>query len=412
MEQEMGRRIRNNHAWKNRGFINSFSTLDLRWLKRVGIIKDNEAKLFDPPLFGCGLALADLRHEAGYRNRLVLRGRGVEQTIGLIYKPTRFGGRRWYMLDENECPREVLYLLKDYFVSRTKSLLNYSSQSSPKWARLNLRREKIKQKLEGSSLKGPARGANKDRLRAELDEIEDQIAWTLECDGAPLIQRIVSGRNVRRTRRQLSQQRLEIFRKALRFNEMRASAEWIAGRFGNLLDQCKAGDRPTRGSEIKAENSKTRKSLPTAEIDLGLLRRLGNWKPGELVGDELGWPPAWIQSEGRRLYFLIDLRVAGRECAIFIVQDEGQPPRAQFFWLREGLGAFGRRQWFFWDPASHKASDRLRYGRNGFRYHDAEQPSDDDWNFALAAAETEQWIPKPKVYAGYQDGDIKIRPAR
>jgi hypothetical protein len=167
-----------------------------------------------------------------------------------------------------------------------------------------------------------------------------------------------------------------------------------------------------RTFEPEIDMTKKRKDLPVAQIDLGILRRLGYCKPGELKGDELGWPPSWIQHEGRRLYFLIDRRVVGRECALFIIEDGNQQPRAQFFWLREGTSGFGRRQWFFWDPACDSVSDRLRYGHSGFRYHNAEQPNGDDWDLERATTEAETWMARPTPDAGYEPNQIKIRPRR
>ena len=75
---------------------------------------------------------------------------------------------------------------------------------------------------------------------------------------------------------------------------------------------------------------------------MGILQRLGFVQPRKMLGDQLGWPEAWIPEPGRRLFFIIDLRERRRPCAVFLICDPGQQAH-QLFALNESEAALGAK---------------------------------------------------------------------
>jgi hypothetical protein len=239
----MGRRLRNNCASKNLGHVGITEELDLRWLMRLGLVEDGEVKVYNPPLDWCsGLTFADLR--AGYFNKLVLRRNGVTQTIPLTSRKTNFGGQRWYLLDEEDRKREILYFGFRYFCSRKLVALSYWSQSEPHCSRLKLKKAKLDEKLKGARVRGPARGANRRRLKAKSDRLQRRIDREFDEGAISLITRIEFEQSQRRARRELSKQRFDVCNKAMNLNKEGVPAETILARYGTLLSEHRARHRP------------------------------------------------------------------------------------------------------------------------------------------------------------------------
>jgi hypothetical protein len=104
----------------------------------------------------------------------------------------------------------------------------------------------------------------------------------------------------------------------------------------------------------------TTSSNPKAQVDLGILQRMGFVQPGELLGHQLGWSEAWIPEPGRRLFFLIDLRDRRRPCAVFMVCDPERQTH-QLFALTQTKGRFGRQEYRFICPNTARQSTTVSY---------------------------------------------------
>jgi hypothetical protein len=95
------------------------------------------------------------------------------------------------------------------------------------------------------------------------------------------------------------------------------------------------------------------------------LRRLGYVKEGKILGDQLGWPEAWLPEPDRRLFFLVDARTSRRACAVFFVQEPDRITE-QLFWLTRVKGLFGRQEDRFVCPHTGTLSSRLIYENGQF----------------------------------------------
>ena len=84
--------------------------------------------------------------------------------------------------------------------------------------------------------------------------------------------------------------------------------------------------------------------IERAQVDIGILRRLGFVQSGQMLGDQLGWSEAWIPEPDRRLFFIIDLRGRKRPCAVFVVRDPERQVH-QLFALKRMKGRFGRQEY-------------------------------------------------------------------
>lgn len=403
----MGRRSTDNSRSKNVGFVENMSKLDLRQLKKGGLLKDGELCVYEAPQSSCGLVLADLRHGSQYLTRIVLVSiDGVRQTIPLKYRITNFGGYRWYMVDLKDRLHEIGYLWGGYYGSRQDiGIVNYGSQCEPRWSRLQQKKRSVELKIE--NLRGHGKVA--ERYRRQLRDAHWQLELacdrTIEEDGAPLLAGILTRRYTQSRRRQLSQERFALFERAMNYKHPLTAQDDIIAQFEPILNRLKTSSA-NHSSAIATGTSKTGKGSPVAEVDLRLLHRLGCCNPGTLTGREIGWPPGWLQHEGRRVWFLIDRRLDGEDCALFVVQDEGEAPLVQFFWIRSGKGAFDKPQLFFWDPRREDVTDRLRFSHSGFRYHADDLPERDDWDFAVAGQEAKRLQRSPDLQSPHVDIDL------
>ena len=100
--------------------------------------------------------------------------------------------------------------------------------------------------------------------------------------------------------------------------------------------------------------------IERAQVDIGILRRLGFVQSGQMLGDQLGWSEAWIPEPKRRLFFIIDLRDRKRPCAVFVVCDPERQAH-QLFALERTKGRFGRQEYRFICPNTARHSTTIFY---------------------------------------------------
>ena len=139
-------------------------------------------------------------------------------------------------------------------------------------------------------------------------------------------------------------------------------AEWVITTFRSLVDGLKAGTISPDASPIPPATSS---SNPDPQVDIGILQRLGFVQPGKMLGDQLGWPEAWIPEPERRLFFIIDLRDRKRPCAVFVACDPERQAH-QLFALKRTKGRFGRQEYRFICPTTARQSTAISYSNGRF----------------------------------------------
>lgn len=140
----------------------------------------------------------------------------------------------------------------------------------------------------------------------------------------------------------------------------------VIGRYRGLVAREKARHERRPAADGKVLPIEIAKRAKAPELDIRLLRRLGYLKAGKLTGHQIAWPEKWLGKRGRQLFLLIDLRTAGRFCAVLVRQDADDEPHAQLFWLAERPGPFGKSAFVFEDPETGRQAQLLRYGRGSF----------------------------------------------
>jgi hypothetical protein len=256
---------------------------------------------------------------------------------------------------------EKLYLVGRTFASRKHGGLTYRTQSLGSLDRILQRREMLKNRLHVSGGRGPARGKVRQRIMAELDEIERMIDV---FEGA-LVRAPEQVERKQRKRREASKQRLETASKSMRHRQDVPPVEVIE-RFTPLVDRLKQQEPPLPA--LAGASYPSREAIESEErahVDIGTLARLGYVKEGQLLGDQLGWPEDWLPEPERRLFFLIDARESERRCAVFLLQD-GERLEHQLFWLTRVEGPFGRQEYRFVCPPHHALSRTLLYEAGRF----------------------------------------------
>jgi hypothetical protein len=218
------------------------------------------------------------------------------------------------------------------------------------------RRRKLEARVKGTSARGPARGRRRKQAEEGLEEIEGSLRgfeWGL-------VHRIENRSVLARERKRRSLDRLEAARTAMT-QRKDVDAEWVIKTFGSSVDGLKAGTilpdpspkPPRRGSN------------PEPQVNIGILQRLGFVKPGKMLGDQLGWPEAWIPEPGRRLFFIVDLRDRQRPCAVFVVCDRERQAH-QLFALKPIKGRFGRQEYRFICSHTGRRCNVISYSEGAF----------------------------------------------
>jgi hypothetical protein len=208
---------------------------------------------------------------------------------------------------------EPLFLVDGRFRTRREAGLTYPSQSMGELDRVLERKRKLEARLKGTGDRGPARGRRRKQAEERLEEIERALSFA----ESGLARRDQDRRAHARERRRRSSQRLEAARAAMT-QRIDTQAESVITTFRSLVDGLKAGTISSAPSPLPPT---TTSSNPDAQVDIGILQRLGFVQPGKMLGDQLGWSEAWIPEPKRRLFFIIDLRDRKRPCAVFVVCD-------------------------------------------------------------------------------------------
>lgn len=182
----------------NRGTIEDVPLLDMREIRRLGLVKPGECMVDTLRWSQRGLTVAEARvrvdlsgPEAGSITVTVLGC--PTQAIAIEGVPCRLGGQRFYFLCPDRGRRcEVLCLVGSRFASRQAHRLGYATQGMDELGRARKRRRKLRERLDGKSLQPRPRG----RHRYDLTE---QLRWATMTERALLAQTL-QRRTARRTK--------------------------------------------------------------------------------------------------------------------------------------------------------------------------------------------------------------------
>ena len=354
----MGARLINNPRQTNRGHVEAFPTLHMRSLRKSAMFNEGQRTVgqFRYPGFSYAITITvDLCSEN--HPQVLLQVQHADSTtsmqvIGLTHRPAGFSGRRWYFVSGNGKRAETLFLVGGLFRTRREAGLTYRSQSMGEMDRVLDRRDKLEARLKGTDARGPARGRRRRRAEEKLEEIERSVAAFESGWG----HRYHNSRSKARERRRSSLERLDAARAAMA-QRKDVHPEWVITTFGSLVDGFKAA---TTSPDTFPIPPRSASSDPDPQVDIGILQRLGFVQTGKMLGDQLGWPEAWIPEPGRRLFFIIDLRERRRPCAVFLICDPGQQAH-QLFALKRIRGGFGRQEYRFVCPHTGRQSIVISY---------------------------------------------------
>lgn len=172
---------------RNRGPLEAVRSLDIRTLRRFGLVRlflsltgTMEWSWRGEGLGRVGLRV-DLREpEAGLLTvAFATNGEPRRQEINIVSRPMPYGGWRYYFV----CPRrgrrcEVLALVDGEFASRQAHHLTYDSQSDDRLDRVRRRRDRLWARLKPEGRQGP-RGAHRERLFNAWCETERTLDQSL-----------------------------------------------------------------------------------------------------------------------------------------------------------------------------------------------------------------------------------------
>jgi hypothetical protein len=139
------------------------------------------------------------------------------------------------------------------------------------------RRRKLQAQLEGTGVRGPARGRRRKQAKEELAEIQCLLA----AFESGLVFRDQNRLAQARERRRSSLERLDAARAAMA-QRKDVQPEWVVTIFGTLVD----GPTSPDTSPIPPRSAS---SDPGPQVNIGILQRLGFVQTGKMLGDQLGW---------------------------------------------------------------------------------------------------------------------------
>ena len=174
----MGGSASGRHRTRNRGTVNEVCRIDLRVLRRLGVLREGHTVSGTLHWTRRGEPSGSMGYTVvmdAEDRRLILSystgGEARTVTVQLEAVPMRFGGFRYYAL----CPRtlrrcEVLPVVGGLVACRQAHRLTYASQSMDRLGRSRERMERCEKRLHEK----PRRGRNRERLtQAWVNASED-----------------------------------------------------------------------------------------------------------------------------------------------------------------------------------------------------------------------------------------------
>jgi len=158
----------------NRGAIEDVPLLDMREIRRLGLVKPGECMIDTVRWSQRGLTVAEACVRVDLSNpevgSITLTVAGLPaQVITLEARPCRYGGHRFYFQCPDQGRRcEVLCLVAGRFASRQAHSLSYAAQSMDELGRARRRRIKLRARLDGEDLLPRPRGRRRYDLAEQL----------------------------------------------------------------------------------------------------------------------------------------------------------------------------------------------------------------------------------------------------
>lgn len=173
---------------RNVGAITAMPRLDIRTLRREGLVKSGE--IFTGTVTwsrrgvpaGQAAVQVDLtRGDVGVLTvAFALNGEAHRQEVAITSRPLPYGGQRYFFTcPDTEKPCEVLALVGDRFASRQAHRLAYWSQSEDGLGRLHRRVDALGARLSPEG-RGRPRGRNRQRLADAWAEASAKLDNRLE----------------------------------------------------------------------------------------------------------------------------------------------------------------------------------------------------------------------------------------
>lgn len=188
----------------HRGAVEQYPALDLRILRRAGLIRPGECT-YDtltwrnqaPEALSVRIFadLSDDRHAS-----IRLRGDGIDQDIAIVVVPSGFGGVRHHMICPiNGARSEVLYLVDGIFASRQAHRLTYASQSQDELGRIRRKANKLHRRLEGDDRYARPGGRNRVRRVKQRKQADHEVRMLYRARLEVAVDRLTRDRGTART---------------------------------------------------------------------------------------------------------------------------------------------------------------------------------------------------------------------
>jgi len=160
----------------HQGVAEDAPALDMREIRRLGLVKPGECMVDTLRWSQRGLAVAEARvrvdlsnPEAGTLTLTVVGQRRPAQVVAIEGAPCRYGGHRFYFICPDQGRRcEVLRLVAGRFASRQAHRLSYAAQGMDELGRARKRRQKLRTRLDGEGLQARPRGRHRYDLAERL----------------------------------------------------------------------------------------------------------------------------------------------------------------------------------------------------------------------------------------------------
>lgn len=164
----------------NRGAVEQFPCIDLRILRRVGLLKPNECTYDTLKWRNQDLELLEVRIFVDLSTiddpAMRVAGDVRPQRVAIQCVPCPYGGYRCYFL----CPLtgarcKQLFLVDGIFASRKAQKLAYTSQSEDELSRARRKVRKLQRQIEGDTRYPRPRGRNRYTQIQEFNQAKQDV---------------------------------------------------------------------------------------------------------------------------------------------------------------------------------------------------------------------------------------------
>lgn len=164
----------------HRGVVEQFPVIDLRVLKRAGLLMPGECTYDTLCWRNQDLEALEVRIFVDLSNTddasIRIAGDVLAQRAAIECAPCPYGGYRWYFLCPLTGPRcEQLFLVDGIFASRKAHRLAYASQSEDDLSRARRKVRKLRRQVRGDTRYARPRGRNRYAKMKELRQAKHVV---------------------------------------------------------------------------------------------------------------------------------------------------------------------------------------------------------------------------------------------